>query len=205
MGSTLRAPGARRRQEFYKVGAAIVRNAGVKAMFRWLIPMLMCATAPLAGADALHPAELGSTARVHEQGGALLASQPAAADLGLARARGVRTVISLRRADEPVGYDEPAEAERIGLDYVPLPWLAPDDLTDELFGEARRLLRDTPRPLLLHCGSGNRVAAVWLPWRVLDDGAPLEVALAEAREIGLASPEYERRARDYIERQKADR
>jgi uncharacterized protein (TIGR01244 family) len=166
--------------------------------------LVLCAGPVLAaGGGALRPAELGSTARVHELEGALLASQPSAADLGLARERGVRTVITLRREDESIGYDERAEAQRLGVAWVSLPWAAPEELTDELFGEARRLLRETGRPLLLHCGSGNRVAAVWLPWRVLDDGVPLESALAEARAIGLASPEYEQRAKDYIERQRA--
>lgn len=170
---------------------------------------LFCAL--LAGAAPSHagpgapvvPAELGSTGRVHEQGGALLASQPAAADLALARERGIRTVITLREEGEPVGYDERAEAARLGLGFVALSWSSPDQLTDELFERARALLRDTPRPFLLHCGSGNRVATVWLPWRVLDDGASWETALAEAREIGLASPEFERKAQDYVERQRA--
>jgi protein tyrosine phosphatase (PTP) superfamily phosphohydrolase (DUF442 family) len=174
-----------------------------------LRPVVVCALlacAALARAEPLAPvvpAELGSTGRVHEQGGALLASQPAAADLALARERGVRTVITLREDAEPVGYDERAEATRLGLEFVTLSWSSPDQLTDELFDRGRALLRDTPRPLLLHCGSGNRVATVWLPWRVLDDGASWETALAEAREIGLATPEFEARAKDYVERHRA--
>lgn len=155
--------------------------------------------ADVAGAT-VRPAELGSTARVHEFAGALLASQPDAADLELARERGVKTVISLRHDAEPAGFDERAEAGRLGLAYVSLPWAGPDELTDQVFDDARRLLRDTPRPLLMHCGSANRVATVWLPWRVLDDGAQFEAALAEAKEIGLATPEFEQKAKDYIDR-----
>jgi uncharacterized protein (TIGR01244 family) len=166
--------------------------------------LLACAAlAHAVGEATVTAAELGTTARVHQFEGALLASQPAAADLAIARDRGVRTVISLRQDAEPVGFDERAEAARLGLDFVPLPWAGPGELTDEVFDRARQLLRDTPRPLLLHCGSGNRVAAVWLPWRVLDDGADWETALAEAREIGLATPEFEQKAKDYVERHRA--
>lgn len=173
------------------------------------LPALVLAAAlaqALAGGPAradVQPADLGTTARVHEDDGALLASQPAAADLALARDRGVRTVISLRKDAEPVGYDERAEAARLGLAFESLPYGTPEELTDAVFDRARAVLRDTPRPFLLHCGSGNRVGAVWLPWRVLDDGASLEAAVTEAREIGLASPEYEQKARDYIARRQA--
>lgn len=176
----------------------------MKRLFRLALPLLLSCAAPAwADAGALAPAELGSTARVNQLDGMLLASQPAAADLALARERGVRTVISLRHDAEPVGYDERAEAGRLGLDFVALPWASPDELTDAVFDRARQLLRDTPRPLLLHCGSGNRVAAVWLPWRVLDDGADWDAALAEARQVGLASPEFERKAKDYVDRRRA--
>lgn len=166
--------------------------------------LLLCASPAIRAAGTaatVEPAALGSTGRVHEFDGELLASQPGAADLAIARERGVKTVISLRHDTEPVGFDERAEAGRLGLAYVSLPWSGPDELTDAIFDEARRLLRDTPRPLLLHCGSGNRVAAVWLPWRVLDSGADYDSALAEAKEIGLATPEFEQKAKDYIDRQ----
>jgi protein tyrosine phosphatase (PTP) superfamily phosphohydrolase (DUF442 family) len=173
-----------------------------------LMSLLLCASAAVHAAGpgtAVEPAELGSTARVHEFDGALLAGQPDAADLAIARERGVKTVISLRRDTESVGFDERAEAARLGLAYVSLPWSGPDELTDAVFDEARRLLRETPRPLLLHCGSANRVAAVWLPWRVLDDGAEYDPALAEARQIGLTTPEFEQKAKDYIDRQQRKR
>lgn len=154
-------------------------------------------------ATAIQPATLGSTMRVHEFDGALLAGQPAAADLVLARERGVTTVISLRRDSEPIGYDERAEAERLGLNYRSIPWGDPSELTDEVFAQVREVLSQTARPLLLHCGSGNRVGAVWIPWRVLDGGMSYEDALAEARVIGLTTPAYEEKARAYVERQQS--
>ena len=138
---------------------------------------------------------------VHEIGGILVAGQPTAADLALARDKGIHRVINLRHASEPAGFDEPAEAARLGLEYISLPWSGPDELTDSVFDEVRQLLRESPRPLLFHCASGNRVAAVWLPWRVLDEGADWDSALAEARQLGLRSPALEARARAYVDQQ----
>ena len=56
------------------------------------------------------------------------------------------------------------------------------------------------RPALVHCGSANRVGAVYLPWRVLDGGLSVEDALAEAKVVGLKTPMYETKALDYIKR-----
>jgi uncharacterized protein (TIGR01244 family) len=154
-------------------------------------------------AGAIRAVELGTTGRVHEIEGALLASQPGQADLALAKDRGVRTVISLRHESEPAGFDERAEAARLGMEYRNVPWAGPAELTDEVFDHVRRLLAQTPRPLLLHCGSGNRVGAVWIPWRVLDGGLDIDAALAEARVIGLVTPEFVEKALAYVERRRA--
>ena len=151
----------------------------------------------------LQVADLGSTSRAHEFGGVLLASQPGQADLAIARDRGIRTIISLRLETEPTGFDERAEAARLGMQYTSLPWHAPADLTDAVFDAARKLLSETQRPFLLHCGSGNRVGAVWIPWRVLDGGVSYETALVEGKTIGLVTPEYEQKAKDYVERRRA--
>ncbi|GIK35919.1 MAG: hypothetical protein BroJett010_24780 [Gammaproteobacteria bacterium] len=165
--------------------------------------LLAAATWPgLASAQdaSVHNRSLGSIA-VHEIGGILVAGQPTAADLALARGEGIHRVINLRHASEPAGFDEPAEAARLGLEYISLPWSGPDELTDTVFDEVRALLRESPRPLLFHCASGNRVAAVWLPWRVLDEGADWDSALAEAQQLGLRSPALEARARAYVDQQ----
>ncbi len=167
--------------------------------------LLLCATPALPDtqgnqAPALLAASLGTTARVHQSGNALLTSQPGAQDLALARERGIRTVISLRLAGEPAAFDGRAAAMRLGLAYHNVPWNGSAEQADGVFDEVRRLLNATAEPLLLHCGSGNRVGAVWIPWRVLDRGVPLEAAVAEARTIGLVSPEFEAQARDYVRR-----
>ena len=53
------------------------------------------------------------------------------------------------------------------------------------------------QPMYVHCGSANRVAAMWLIKRVVVDGWSLERAREEARIIGLTSPTLEKFAIDY--------
>ena len=56
---------------------------------------------------------------------------------------------------------------------------------------------------MLHCGGGNRVGAVWITHRVLDDGVELDAAIEEAKTIGLKSEPLKQRAIEYIEKQQA--
>lgn len=166
--------------------------------------LLACARAPVGGsADAakatLQPRALGEIERVHAVGSAWLASQPSAADLELAKAEGFRTIVNLRPASEHPEFDEEAFVEALGLRYVSIPVAGATGLTDDAIDRAREALNEADRPLLMHCSSANRVGAAYLAWRVLDGGVSLEDALAEAKTIGMRSPELEASARAYIE------
>ena len=145
-------------------------------------------------------ATLGQTRNVHACGRLLLAGQPTEADVTKLKARGVKRVITLRTAGE-INWDEGAAVKDAGLDFVEIPIRSPASLTDDVFGRIRKLLKDSHQtPTLLHCGSANRVGAVWLAYRVLDEGVPIETAIDEAKTIGLRSSQLEARARQYIER-----
>jgi len=149
--------------------------------------------------EKLEPYECGTITRLHTMGGVFLASQPSPSDFEQAQKGGVRSVINLRHASENTEFDEPAVVAELGLNYYNLPWNGPDELTDKIFDDSRELLKTVERPILLHCSSANRVGAVWIPYRVLDQGADMETAVEEAKVIGLKSPDYEARARDYVE------
>lgn len=154
--------------------------------------------------EKLEPYECGTITRLHTLGGVFLASQPKPEDFEQAKKGGVKTVITLRHADEVTDFNEKEVVEGLELKFVELPWNGPDELTDEVFDQARDLLKTAERPILLHCGSANRVGAVWLPHRVLDGGIALEEAVEEAKVVGLKSAEYETKARDYIARKTAE-
>ncbi len=113
---------------------------------------------------------------------------------------GFASVINLRVASEPGANVDAsrAEAERAGLKYHHLPFSpsAPDAKVVEQF--LATVADKSNQPVFIHCGSANRVGAVWLVKRVLQDGWPLEKATTEAKAIGLTSPQLEKFALDYV-------
>lgn len=149
-----------------------------------------------------HPIE--GVANVHVYEGILTSGQPTAQGLAAAHAAGVRTVLNYRTAPEmeKLDFDEAHTVLDLGMEYVLIPWNGPDAFTDDVIDETRKVLNDSPRPILFHCGSANRVGGSWIAWRVLDGGVDLEQAVAEAKEIGLKTPEYETKAREYVARHK---
>lgn len=119
------------------------------------------------------------------------AGQPTPVDLaGLAR-EGVRTVINLRGTDEPVDYDEAAEAARLGLRYVALPITGPADLDRERVQAFGRALDDARREggVLIHCATSNRVGAMVALDEAINRRCALPEALARGRAAGLQSLE----------------
>jgi uncharacterized protein (TIGR01244 family) len=152
--------------------------------------------------EKLEPYECGKVERLHTLGGIFLASQPQKEDFKQAADNGIKTVINLRDPKE-IDWDEAALVKAVGLEYVNLPFRSAKELSDEIFDKSRKLLADkSKRPLLLHCASANRVGALWLAHRVLDDGVKYDDALAEAKTVGLKLPALEQKAKDYIQRKK---
>src|SRR5215510_13709958 len=58
------------------------------------------------------------------------------------------------------------------------------------------------QPAFIHCGSGNRAAAMWFVKRVLLDNWEVERASAEATSLGLANPTLKAFMMNYIESHK---
>lgn len=113
---------------------------------------------------------------------------------------GFVSVINLRLASEPGANVDASKraAEAAGLKYIHLPFdaAAPDEKIVESFLSA---VADTAnQPAFVHCGSANRVGAVWMIKRVLQDGWTVDRARAEAQAIGLSSPQLDAFATRYI-------
>lgn len=108
----------------------------------------------------------------------------------LARA-GVRTVVNLRGPSESAGYDEAAEAGRLGLRYVAMPITGATDLDRERVREFGRVLDEARREggVLVHCASANRVGALVALDEALNRGCPLGEALERGRAAGLSALE----------------
>ncbi|MNC88167.1 hypothetical protein D3C83_39560 [compost metagenome] len=110
-------------------------------------------------------------------------------------------MINLRQAEEQ-GASVPesrAAAQAAGLKYIHLPFNAasPDPKVVESFLAA--IADKANQPAFIHCGSANRVGAVWMIKRALQDKWPVEKARAEAEAIGLRSAELVTFATNYID------
>jgi uncharacterized protein (TIGR01244 family) len=130
------------------------------------------------------------------------ATQPAA--MAELKKEGFTSVINLRVATEEGANVEAgrAAAQAAGLKYIHLPFevASPDPQLVENFLAA---VADTGnQPVYIHCGSANRVGAVWMIKRVLQDGWEIDKARAEAEAIGLTNPRLKTFATEYIEAHK---
>jgi uncharacterized protein (TIGR01244 family) len=113
---------------------------------------------------------------------------------------GFKSVINLRLASEAGANIEEstAQAKALGLNYfhLPISGSAPDPAVVDQFLSV--VSNKANQPVYIHCGSANRVGAVWLIKRVMQDGWPIDKATTEAKAIGLTMPALEKFALDYI-------
>ena len=112
---------------------------------------------------------------------------------------GYRAVLNLRTAQEGVDLEREKQlVEKAGMRYINIPVIgsAPkSEQADEFINAAKE---PANQPMLIHCGSANRVGAFWMIYRVVEQGWPEEKALEEATQIGLRSPELKSFAKAYI-------
>ena len=120
---------------------------------------------------------------------------------------GYVSVINLRMANEQgARLDESrSAAQAAGLKYIHLPFDGgspdPKIVSDFLAAVADK----SNQPVFIHCGTANRVGAVWMIKRALQDGWPVEKAQAEGEAIGLQSPRLKEFAAAYIKEHAAKR
>lgn len=103
------------------------------------------------------------------------------------KARGFASIINFRTAGERGATVDAgqAAAEAAGLRYHHLPFREPSAEVAEAF--LATVGDPANQPAFIHCGSANRVGAMWLIKRVKQDGWTVDDALAEAETIGLRS------------------
>jgi uncharacterized protein (TIGR01244 family) len=111
---------------------------------------------------------------------------------------GFASVINLRMPEEKgANIDESkAMAAKIGLRYIHLPLQTPTPAIAEAFLKA--VADPANQPAYIHCGSANRVGAMWFIKRVKLDGWDTDRAMKEAELIGLRSPALKTFALDYV-------
>lgn len=148
-----------------------------------------CATRPVA-------TELPAVANaVSPEPGVVSAGRLAPADIGRVHDAGIRQVIDLTPDAETPDFDEAAAVRAAGLAYSNLPLGGPADLTPANVQAFDTMLRAAKRPVLVHCGSGNRVGAMAALRAAWLEGRSAEDAIAIGKAWGLKGLEGEVRRR----------
>lgn len=130
-----------------------------------------------------------------QTGDVVFGGQPSEAVLEYLAAQGYQTVVSTRGADE-LDWDEQAAVEALGMTFVSIPMDAPvTAITDEQVAAIAELMESHEGPILLHCGSGNRVSGLWGAWLAEYRGVDPAEALRLAELAGMTGvrPVVERR------------
>ena len=178
----------------------VILLAGVAALAGVLAPAANAASAPPAQAASFQAEEGPEGVRNYTRVDATVACAGATPPEAMAvlRERGFNAVINFRTAGENGATIDAgqAAAEAAGLNYVHIPFRQPTPEVVESFLAA--VADPANQPVYIHCGSANRVGAMWLIKRVEQDGYSVDDALAEAEAIGLRSAALREFALGYV-------
>lgn len=161
-------------------------NRSLLAFLGFLFLLSACGSDPVVKSESplkVDLAEVVASGVVTPVQGVTAAGQPDEASFRVFAANGYAAVIDLRTAGEARGLDEPAVVKDLGMDYVSLP-IGPDGISFENAESLDKLIRSYDAPVLVHCGSSNRVGAL-LALRASLGGADDEAAIAAGKEGGL--------------------
>jgi uncharacterized protein (TIGR01244 family) len=117
---------------------------------------------------------------------------------------GYKSIINLREASETgANVEESALAAKdAGIKYVHIPMNrnTPDPAVADQFLKA--IVDPQAQPVFVHCGSGNRAAAMWMIKRMVVDKWDAEKAGTEAAALGLTNAALKQFAIDYAAKKK---
>ena len=120
--------------------------------------------------------------------GITAAGQPNEAEFKELADNGYAAVIDLRSAGEDRGLDEETTVERLGMEYIALPIDGRDAINFDNAKKLDEILSQYEEPVLVHCGSSNRVGALFA-LRENMNGASDEDSLAFGKSAGMTSLE----------------
>ncbi len=127
------------------------------------------------------------------------AGQPSTEELTALKDDGTVAVLNLRLPSEHDADAERQAVEALGMKYFNIP-VDTNNLQVSQVEEFLAITDDASnRPMFIHCGSANRVGGFFMIRRALRDGWSVEMATAEAEEIGLRNQALQEFALEYIE------
>jgi len=103
----------------------------------------------------------------------------------LLAAHNFRTIIDLRTATEGTE-EEKALVDAQNMVYINIPTTVAG-FTEEQLAAFTKAIENAEKPILVHCGSGNRAGGMWASYRI-SKGIDPEQALAEGRKAGMRPP-----------------
>lgn len=148
--------------------------------------------APLADWEELPNASLS--------GDRTFGGQPSAAALDRYAAQGGAMVIDLRTHEgrDAADFDEAATVKSLGMKYVNIPFSSSTFSAADVDRFAAAL-DDADGPVLVHCGSSNRVGGMWAAYLARKRGFDAENAIAAGKAAGMSSESVEAAARRVID------
>ena len=124
-----------------------------------------------------------------------ISGQPSAPQLGEIKNAGFQTIITVRRSDE-IDWNEAAEVTSRGLRFGQFP-SSPETIEVSLLARIRSMIESSPKPVLLHCASGNRASIVW---GMLEAGKRPDAEILEIAESAGLKAKYRPLLEDYLEK-----
>ena len=152
--------------------------------------------------DVIGPEIWGVSDNVTHVGDIYFSGQIDSDALHMARLQGITTVVNMRGSSE-IEWDEKSAAENLGLEYLNIPIEKDSSTFDpETIARLEIVLRERPnKKILMHCSSGNRVAAWYAIHLVQQKNMAHDDALAIARRNGLTRNSMIARVRTYLDEQ----
>ena len=170
-------------------------------ILRAVLSLVLAATVATSALAQVRKAELAGVrnySKVDATVGCAGATDPSA--MKALKGEGYVSVVNLRMPTEQGADIEAgrAAAESAGLKYFHFPFntATPDASVVTKF--LATVADKSNQPVFIHCGSANRVGAVWMIKRVLQDGWAIDRAQTEAEAIGLQNPQLVAFATSYI-------
>ncbi len=150
-------------------------------------PTPMVESAPLVAGE--NPLIAVYNARVPADG-VLTGGQPSEEEIERVARAGFRTVVNLRTEGERGTWDEEPVVTGLGMRYISIPVAGAEGVTVENARKLGEVVADQDlHPMFVHCGSGNRIGALFAMKAFHLDGEDAETALAIGRAAGLTGLE----------------
>lgn len=140
--------------------------------------------------DQVHIANFGRVSETYYRG-----AQPVGADFDALKALGVKTIIDLQEYGEDF---EPAEAKRVGLNYVKIGMNTRVTPTRAQMTQFLSIVNDpSMQPVYVHCAGGHhRTGVMTALYRMTEDGWDGKQAFAEMKKFGFGAdflhPEFKK-------------